>query len=144
MELCRRVEMLLPDGSGLRCSLPSEAQWEYSCRAGVSTPFSCGETITPVGMFPANGWGLHDMHGNVWEWCLDHWHGTYDDAPFDGRAWIDPAAKDSEAEEEQSRLLRGGSWGNRPGSCRSAYRSYDLPDGRNFCIGFRVCCLPQD
>ena len=59
-------------------------------------------------------------------------------------AWIDPAAKDSEAEEEQSRLLRGGSWGNRPGSCRSAYRSYDLPDGRNFCIGFRVCCLPQD
>lgn len=169
MELCRRVEMLLPDGSGLRCSLPREAQWEYACRAGASTPFSCGETITPelanidgnytyadgpkgedrqqttpVGMFPANGWGLHDMHGNVWEWCLDHWHGTYDDAPFDGRAWIDPAAKDSEAEEEQSRLLRGGSWFLRSRFCRAACRNDARPGNRNSRIGFRVCCLPQD
>jgi formylglycine-generating enzyme required for sulfatase activity len=169
MELCRRVEMLLPDGSGLRCTLPSEAQWEYACRAGESTPFSCGETITPelanfdgnytyadgpkgedrqqttpVGMFPANGWGLHDMHGNVWEWCLDHWHGTYDDAPFDGRAWIDPAAKDSEAEEEQSRLLRGGSWFLRSRFCRSACRNDARPGNRNSRIGFRICCLSQD
>ncbi|MFM7238149.1 MAG: SUMF1/EgtB/PvdO family nonheme iron enzyme [Cyanobium sp.] len=169
MEFCRRVDSLLPDGSGLRCTLPSEAQWEYACRAGESTPFSCGETITPelanyngvhtyadgpkgeyrkqttpVGIFPANGWGLHDMHGNVWEWCLDHWHETHDDAPFDGRAWIDPAAKDSEAENNQLRLLRGGSWFNGPGLCRSAYRSNLLPDGRSISGGFRVCCLPQD
>ena len=169
MEFCRRVDTLLLDGSGLHCSLPSEAQWEYACRAGESTPFSCGETITSefanyngnytyvngpkgeyrqqttrVGIFPANGWGLHDMHGNVWEWCLDHWHGTYDDAPFDGRAWIDPAAKDSEAEEEQTRLLRGGSWDVHPRDCRSACRFFIHPVKRSFFIGFRVCCLPQD
>ena len=168
MEFCRRVETLLPVGSGLRCSLPSEAQWEYACRAGESTPFSCGETITPelanyngshtyadgpkgeygkqttpVWIFPANGWGLHDMHGNVWEWCLDHWHESYDNAPFDGRAWINPAAKDSEAEEEQPRLLRGGSWFDLPRGCRSAYRYHFLPDDANDLVGFRVVCLPQ-
>jgi formylglycine-generating enzyme required for sulfatase activity len=169
MEFCRRLDTLLPDGSGLHCTLPSEAQWEYACRAGESTPFSCGETITPelanyagsytyadgpkgddrqqttpVGIFPSNGWGLQDMHGNVWEWCLDHWHGTYDDAPFDGRAWINPAAKDSEAEQKQPRLLRGGSWFALPRFCRSACRNGDLPDNRNDDLGFRVCCLPQD
>ncbi|MFM7286076.1 MAG: formylglycine-generating enzyme family protein [Cyanobium sp.] len=169
MEFCRRLDTLLPGTSGLRCTLPSEAQWEYACRAGGSMPFSCGETITPelanydgnhtyangpkgecrqqttpVGMVPANGWGLHDMHGNVWEWCLDHWHGSYDDAPFDGRAWINPAAKDSKAEEEQPRLLRGGSWGNRPMGCRSAHRGHGLPDGAVSLVGFRVVCLPQD
>jgi formylglycine-generating enzyme required for sulfatase activity len=168
MEFCRRLDTLLPDGSGLRCSLPSEAQWEYACRAGESTPFSCGETITPelanydgnytyadgpkgeyrqqtwpVGILPANGWGLHDMHGNVWEWCLDHWHETYDDAPFDGRAWINPAAKDSEAEQEQPRLLRGGSWLIDPGFCRSAFRFHNQPGNADGNVGFRVVCLPQ-
>ncbi|MCS5691715.1 SUMF1/EgtB/PvdO family nonheme iron enzyme [Cyanobium sp. FGCU-6] len=122
MEFCRRVETLLPVGSGLRCSLPSEAQWEYACRAGESTPFSCGETIspelanyvandtyadgpkgkyreqtTPVGMFPANAWGLHDMHGNVWQWCADDWHPTCFGAPNDGRPWIDPGAETPQA-----------------------------------------------
>ncbi|MFM7550412.1 MAG: SUMF1/EgtB/PvdO family nonheme iron enzyme, partial [Cyanobacteriota bacterium] len=148
MEFCRRVDTLLPGTSGLSCTLPSEAQWEYACRAGASTPFSCGETITPelsnyignytyadgpkgehrrqttpVGALPANPWGLHDMHGNVWEWCLDHWHKNYDDAPFDGRAWFYPVSKDSKAEEDQYRLLRGGSWLSLPRICRSAYRS---------------------
>ncbi|MBM3668224.1 MAG: formylglycine-generating enzyme family protein [Actinobacteria bacterium] len=169
MEFCRRLDTLLPGSSGLRCSLPSEAQWEYACRAGESTPFSCGETIspelanyngsfsyadgpkgedrqqtTPVGAFPANPWGLHDMHGNVWEWCLDHWHETYDEAPFDGRAWIDPAAKDSEAEDNQSRLLRGGSLFDYPRDCRSAYRALSGPDHASHSLGFRVVCLPQD
>jgi len=161
MEFCRRVDTMLPVGSGLRCTLPSEAQWEYACRAGESTPFSCGETITPelanydgsytyangpkgeyrkqttpVGMFPANPWGLHDMHGNVWEWCLDHWHDSYEGAPTDGSAW--------ESGFGLRRLLRGGSWNDRPRYCRSAYRSYILLDGRGSGIGFRVVCLPQD
>ena len=169
MEFCRRVETFLPDGSGLHCTLPSEAQWEYACRAGESTPFACGETITPelanydanytyadgpkgeyreqtmpVGMFPANAWGLHDMHGNVWEWCLDHWHENYDEAPFDGRAWINPDTRDSDAEEEQPRLLRGGSWYYFPGFCRSAARYLYQPVLASLNVGFRVVCLPQD
>ncbi|MFN9955366.1 MAG: formylglycine-generating enzyme family protein, partial [bacterium] len=103
-------------------TLPSEAQWEYACRAGTTTPFAFGETLTdeqanyrasetygkgpkgayreqttPVGMFPANGWGVQDMHGNVWEWCLDQWHGNYEGAPEDGSAWL--ADGDGKAEQ---------------------------------------------
>ena len=93
--------------------LPSEAEWEYACRAGTTTPFYFGETITtelanyngnytygeepkgkyreqttPVGQFPPNAFGLYDMHGNVWEWCADHWHDNYEGAPTDGSAWL--------------------------------------------------------
>ena len=168
MEFCRRVETLLPAGGGLRCTLPSEAQWEYACRAGTATLFHFGATITPelanydgnhaygngpkgefrqqttpVGMFPANAWGLQDMHGNVSEWCLDHWHETYDEAPFDGGAWIEPAGKDLKALEERTRLLRGGSWYGDPGGCRSAHRSHAQPDFASSFVGFRVVCLPQ-
>ncbi len=93
--------------------------------------------------FPANAWGLHDMHGNVWEWCLDHWHGSYaegdEEAPTDGSAWIE-----KNDAENQSRLLRGGSWNDFPGYCRSAYRHLNHPDLAINRIGFRVCCLPQD
>mgnify|MGYP003341007155 FL=1 len=139
-----------------------------ACRASTSTPFSFGDTLTselanyngtytyasgpkgeyreqttPVGVFPANGWGLHDMHGNVWEWCLDEWHGSYEGAPADGSAWLDqPGAKGDQ--EGERRLLRGGSWNFNPGVCRSAYRSDILPDDRGSHVGFRVCCLPQD
>jgi len=95
LEFCRR----LSQRTGQRYGLPSEAQWEYACRAGSTTPFHFGATLTPemanydtkqttdVGMFPANTWGLHDMHGNVWEWCHDEWHNNYDGAPTDGGAW---------------------------------------------------------
>ena len=101
-----------------------------------------GQT-TPVGMFPANAWGLQDMHGNVREWCLDEWHDSYDGAPLDDQARVD----DMEAEKRKGTvkiMLRGGSWSNIPKSCRSAYRNYNPPLNRTNYIGFRVCCLPQD
>ncbi|MFN4867415.1 MAG: SUMF1/EgtB/PvdO family nonheme iron enzyme [Cyanobium sp.] len=159
MAFCRQ----LAARTGRPYSLPSEAQWEYACRAGTTTAFAFGATITPalanydgnynvygpkveyrrqttpVGMFPANAWGLHDMHGNVWEWCLDHWHGSYAEAPEDGRAWVDAEDENSPAD----RLLRGGSWLGLPGDCRSADRHRLLPDGADYNVGFRVVCLPQ-
>ena len=156
-EFCRRLSVR----TGWDYSLPSEAQWEYACRAGTTTAFSFGETLTPelanysgnityascptrvyrqktteVGSFPANGWGLQDMHGNVWEWCLDPWHGSYEGAPADGSAWT--------AGGGASKLLRGGSWDSHPANCRSAFRYNDPPVDRYSLIGFRVCCLPQD
>ena len=159
LEFCRR----LSQRTGQRYGLPSEAQWEYACRAGSTTPFHFGATLTPdlanyngnhvygngpkgtyreqtveVASFAANGWGLHDMHGNVWEWCADHWHGSYKGAPTDGSAWFNP-----KAEEHESRLLRGGSWLNHPGYCRSACRPHHQPGGVNHYVGLRVVCLPQ-
>jgi formylglycine-generating enzyme required for sulfatase activity len=89
-------------------------------------------------MFPANAWGLHDMHGNVWEWCLDHWHESYEGAPTDGSAWLNDSDSD-----EGSRLLRGGSWYGNPGNCRSACRNHIQPGNANNDVGFRVVCLPQ-
>ena len=172
-EFCNR----LSQRTGRLYTLPSEAQWEYACRAGSITPFHFGPTITPelanyngrstygdgpkgeyreqttpVGMFPANAWGLHDMHGNVWEWCLDHWHDSYEGAPADGSAWLnttEPTKKatskkenNSESEDEL-RLLRGGSWLYYPGDCRSAYRLHFQPGSANDDVGFRVVCLPH-
>jgi formylglycine-generating enzyme required for sulfatase activity len=160
MAFCQR----LAERTGRPYSLPSEAQWEYACRAGTTTAFGFGATITPalanydgnwcyangpkgeyrkqstpVGMFPANAWGLHDMHGNVWEWCLDHWHGRYAGAPKDGRAWVDTENENSFA----SRLLRGGSWYLFPRDCRSAFRALGRPGLAISGVGFRVVCLPQ-
>jgi formylglycine-generating enzyme required for sulfatase activity len=162
MEFCHR----LSQRTGRYYTLPSEAQWEYACRAGTTTPFHCGTTINTnlanydgtkvygdgekgehrqqtvdVASFPANPWGLHDMHGNVWEWCADHWHSNYEGAPEDGRAWIDEGAK---ANDLNWRLLRGGSWVGSPKGCRSACRLNLHPGSRGVDIGFRVCCLPQD
>ncbi len=164
MEFCNR----LSQRTGRTYTLPSEAQWEYACRAGTSTPFHFGETMTPelanyrgtfnyangpkgeyreqttpVGMFPANAWGLQDMHGNVLEWCLDHWHETYEGAPIDGSAWLDDEGPTAAEDSEKRRLLRGGSWNGLPGLCRSACRFHDLPDDASFSVGFRVVCLPQ-
>ena len=140
--------------------LPSEAEWEYACRAGTTTPFYFGETITTdrvnfngnhpygsapkgiyraqttdVGSLPPNGFGLHDMHGNIREWCEDHLHRNYNGAPIDGRAWVNP-----DALENAYRMLRGGSWFSIPQDCRSAVRSGNSPDDRIDVIGFRVVC----
>jgi formylglycine-generating enzyme required for sulfatase activity len=164
MEFCAR----LSQRTGRTYRLPSEAQWEYACRAGTTTPFHFGETLTselanyrasftyangprgkyreqttPVGMFPANAWGLQDMHGNVWEWCLDHWHDSYEGAPTDGSAWVEEEGVKGE-QSSKGRLLRGGSWFDPPQDCRSAFRFRFHPDGRGNDGGFRVCCLPQD
>jgi formylglycine-generating enzyme required for sulfatase activity len=164
MAFCQRLRLR----TSKNYTLPSEAQWEYACRAGTTTPFHCGATIstklanyngkevygdgekgdyrqqtTDVFSFPANAWGLHDMHGNVWEWCADQWHDNYEGAPEDGRAWIDKESKENN-EEQKGRLLRGGSWDDAPWDCRSAFRLSSPPVYRDDTFGFRVCCLPQD
>ncbi|MBF2035599.1 MAG: SUMF1/EgtB/PvdO family nonheme iron enzyme [Leptolyngbyaceae cyanobacterium T60_A2020_046] len=157
-EFCAR----LTKHTGRTYRLPSEAEWEYACRAGTTTPFYFGETITPdlvnysgnysygaapkgqyreattdVGSFPPNGFGLYDMHGNVWEWCLDHWHdgygGLFHKAPPDGSAWLS-------SDENKFLLRRGGSWVYGPRDCRCAFRNRLVPGGRNDNIGFRVVC----
>jgi formylglycine-generating enzyme required for sulfatase activity len=137
--------------------LPSEAEWEYACRAGTTTPFYFGETITgklanydasntyadepkgeyrkettPVGQFPPNAFGLYDMHGNVWEWCADTWHDNYDGAPRDGSVWTKNG-------NDNRSPLRGGSWYLNPYFCRSAFRSSNHR-GLNGYFGFRVVC----
>ena len=184
-EFCRR----LSHHTGRTYRLPSEAEWEYACRAlpitaagtaragdvfndgSVSPPFHFGQTIsdelsnycaenrevnvtpnkgnygrgpigqyrgetTEVGQFPANQFGLHDMHGNILEWCEDDWHSSYEGAPSDGSAWIEVNRESAE------RVLRGGSWAYNPVDCRSACRSNVSRGNRNRFIGFRVCCVP--
>ncbi|MEL7356935.1 MAG: formylglycine-generating enzyme family protein [Cyanobacteria bacterium J06560_6] len=138
--------------------LPTEAEWEYACRAGTVTTFCFGDMIltevanydgsayvdgsngknrgktTSVNEFDvANAFGLSDMHGNIWEWCQDHWHENYQDAPTDSSAWFT-------SDKEARRIVRGGSWINYPGYCRSAYRGDDTPDNRYGDVGFRVSC----
>jgi formylglycine-generating enzyme required for sulfatase activity len=129
--------------------LPSEAEWEYACRAKTTTPFCFGETITdklanygfqrskttPVGEFPPNAFGLYDLHGNLWEWCQDHWHENYEGAPINGSSWLD-----LDASKDAFRLLRGGSWYYDPRDCRSASRYFFTPVFRNDYFGFRVVC----
>ena len=128
--------------------LPTEAEWEYACRAGTTTPYHFGEVIihdlanysggagstTAVGSFGvANEFGLYDMYGNVWEWCADHWHDNYDGASTDRSAWI-------EGGDSSRRVLRGGSWRSLPQLCRSAFRDHCYPHYRLNRIGFRVVC----
>ena len=145
----------LGDFGNLTPRLPTEAEWEYACRAGTTTPFYFGETIsadqanyngkyvygkgkqgvyreqtTDVGSFPPNAWGLCDMHGNIWEWCEDAWHSNYNGAPNDGRAWLVSGGS--------YRVLRGGSWDNEPRNVRSAYRNGCDPALRGDFVGFRV------
>ena len=143
VEFCKR----LSKKTGKDYRLPSEAEWEYACRSGTTSPYHFGKEITEglanhddhckgtteVGKFPANPLGLHDMHGNVWEWCLDHWHENYEGAPTDGRAWVTGG-------DDLFRVVRGGSWINDPWYCRSASRYGDYPVNRSRRIGFRVCC----
>ena len=173
VEFCARLSKL----TGKEYRLPSEAEWEYACRAGTTTPFYFGETITgklanydasytyanepkgeyregttPVGQFPPNAFGLYDMHGNVWEWCLDPWHESYQDKTrTDSEVWDEEQSEEQYLldknnviqllSDERTRVLRGGSRNGNPWYCRSAYRSRLDPDNRlNSGIGFRVVC----
>ena len=165
-EFCKK----LSQKTGKRVRLPTEAQWEYACRAGTTTDYNTGATLNPgqadclfsassaspgyweklkgwvrsffpepkqtrggpkpVGSFKPNGFGLYDMHGNIWQWCAD-WHGDdyYANSPA-----MDPAGPESGA----CRVLRGGCWYGYPQFCRSADRYWSVPDVRYFTIGFRV------
>jgi hypothetical protein len=94
-------------------------------------------------MFPANAWGLQDMHGNVWEWCLDDWHGSYEGAPVDGTAWLDGAEEKSKGGGEERKLLRGGSWGSIPGDCPRPAASTSSPSMPSTTSGFVWCASPR-
>ena len=158
VEFCKRLSRK----TGRNYRLPSEAEWEYACRAGTTTPFHFGETITAnlanyngnypyyhypdapkgesrqktteVGSFPANAFGLYDMHGNVWEWCADPWHKNYEDAPADGRVW-------QSGGDDSFRMLRGGSLGYNAWLCRSACRLREDPGARFGPNGLRLVAV---
>ena len=152
VEFCDR----LSEKIGTAYRLPSEAEWEYACRSSTKSPYHFGQTITTtvanyngqynykygpqgihrqqttdVGSFSPNGFGLFDMHGNVWEWCADPWHDNYHGAPSDGSVW--------ELDGDNSRrVVRGGSWYLPPKYSRSACRASYVPDGKRWDCGFRV------
>jgi eukaryotic-like serine/threonine-protein kinase len=154
VEFCQK----LSQKTGKTYRLPSEAEWEYACRAGTTTPFYFGETITTdlanydinhiyasppkgvfraetteVGKFPPNAFGLYDMHGNVWEWCQDSWHDNYNNTPTDGSAWVN--------NDNKIKLLRGGSWYHYLAYCRSAYRVNNTCGNGSYIFGFRLVFL---
>ena len=163
-EFCDRMSK----ATGRVYRLPSEAEWEYACRAQTTTPFHFGATntinlanycgqdqkikgifykgtygnelngfyrqeTTEIDIFLANTFGLHDMHGNIWEWCADYYHNNYQEAPSDCSVWLING-------NEESRILRGGSWNSPPNICRSAFRFLGNPSSGNKNIGFRVVC----
>ena len=157
-EAAKEFCAILAKRTGRLYRLPSEAEWEYACRAGTTTPFAFGETITPEivnynGDYPyakakkgrcrietvpvgslgvPNAFGLFDMHGNVWEWCEDVWHNNYDSAPTNGSARLSGG-------DSIFRALRGGSSGIAARDCRSAFRRFeDLGDSFSLNVGFRV------
>ena len=155
-EFCQRLSTLIGGRSKYR--LPTEAEWEYACRAGTTTPFHFGETITgelanyrasdtyanevkgkerrkttAVGSFPPNAFGLYDLHGNVWELCKDDWHDNYQDAPNDGSAWTSATS--------MIKVIRGGSRLAYSFNCRSACRLYAARFDRLPHIGLRVVCV---
>jgi len=175
VEFCAR----LSQKTGHNYRLPSDAEWEYACRAGTTTPFYFGQTITTdqvnycgygdhgyynspksnyrrhaidVGSFPPNAFGLYDMHGNVMEWCADPSHNSYQGAPTDGSVWdensndnrylnsIDLLVKSEN--DNRYRRLRGGSWKNVPGNCRSANHKHTAVHRGYEGYGFRVVCAP--
>lgn len=128
--------------------LPSEAEWEFACRGGKATAFCSGDTeqqlarvgwykansagrVHDVGEKEANNYGLYDMHGNIWEWCEDDWHGNYERAPKDGSAWVNPS-------RGSERVARGGAYSNPPAVCRAAFRFRAVAIGRTKVLGFRI------
>jgi formylglycine-generating enzyme required for sulfatase activity len=150
LDFCKRVTIALRKlkliGEDEVIRLPTEAEWEYACRAGTATKYSFGDDATklgeyawftgnakgndpPVGVKKANPWGLYDMHGYVWEWCLDAWRDNYEKAPEDGS----PVQGDKDAK----RVIRGGAWTEEADACRSASRRGVAVDTRTAAIGFR-------
>ena len=154
-QFCEKLSQLV----GRKFRLPTEAEWEYACRGKTQTAFHFGSTIgtelanyngqgnygsgfkgdnrqetTNVDLFPANQFGLYDLHGNVAEWCADTWHSGYQNAPDDGSAWISDNSQDL-------RVLRGGSWRHLPDSCRSAHRLKSLPNSKSDAISFRIATI---
>jgi formylglycine-generating enzyme required for sulfatase activity len=148
---CKKLSQI----TGKTYRLPTEAEWEYACRAGTTTRYYFGDdanqlgdyawyngnsqdTTHPVGQKKPNAWGLYDMSGNVWEWCEDNWHNSYKNAPSDGSAWL--------TNDNNLKLLRGGSWVNPPANCRSASRYNGIVlnvfrrDVHYSSVGFRVVC----
>ncbi|MFK8017828.1 MAG: SUMF1/EgtB/PvdO family nonheme iron enzyme [Gammaproteobacteria bacterium] len=147
----------LSDETGAECRLPLESEWEYAARAGSNLEYWWGDApdrvgevtmntedsdsqwsgtkTAPVGQFPANPFGLHDMQGNVWEWTEDCWHESYEGAPTDGRAWGEEDNGDC-----SRRVVRGGSWVDVPRFARSAYRYWFNPEFSLSNVGFRVLC----
>ncbi|WP_240867090.1 SUMF1/EgtB/PvdO family nonheme iron enzyme, partial [Cylindrospermopsis raciborskii] len=157
LDFCEELSQI----TGRIYTLPSEAQWEYACRGGTSTEFYFGNTIstdlvnynyngdhgyslapqgqyrkqtTEVGSFPPNPFGLYDMHGNVWEWCLDHWRDHYQNIPKDGSPWVGKGIFGV----FRGHVLRGGSWCDSAKHCRSGSRNRHFSDKNN--LGFRVVC----
>ena len=155
VEFCEK----LSQKTGKTYRLPSEAEWEYACRAGTTTPFYFGETITTdlvnydgnfpyasapkgeyreqttnVGNFPPNSFGLYDMHGNIWEWCQDIYNSSYQGAPIDGTPWLNGS-------DNNTKLLRGGSWIDFAWDCRSAFRFRLARAYRFNYVGFRVVAV---
>jgi formylglycine-generating enzyme required for sulfatase activity len=153
LKFCQR----LSEKTGRVYQLPSETQWEYACRAGTSTPFSFGETLTSDianfngehifrdeprgiyfhatsegGIFPPNAFGLYDMHGNLWEWCADNWLDDYSSSPRDSSSY--------QNKNSRYRVARGGSWHEPASLCRSAARLRVLQSDAEEFIGFRVVC----
>jgi formylglycine-generating enzyme len=156
VEFCRRLSDSPEERQAARVyRLPTEAEWEYACRAGTTSPFCCGPSLsgpqanfdanfplgeaarakpagrtTPVGSFPANNFGLFDMHGNLWEWCADWYDGNY----YRSSPRRDPPGPTT----GRFRVVRGGSWRNHASTCRAAYRNALVPNNRDPYTGFRV------
>ncbi len=153
LEFCAKLSKL----TNRNFRLPTEAEWEYACRARTTTLFSFGETIstdsanfdgekpfgktpkglfrnclTSIGTFPPNGFGVCDMHGNVWEWCADVWHENYIGAPNDGSAWLKNG-------DQGYCVQRGGAWNVSADRCRSAFRVGDIAHNSEHIVGLRVC-----
>jgi formylglycine-generating enzyme required for sulfatase activity len=149
-DFCRKVTMelrqrkLLADGEEIR--LPSEAEWEYACRAGTTTNYAFGDAAEdlkdhawflgnskgedpPVGKKKPNAWGLYDLHGYVWEWCADAWHPSHEGAPAD--------AAPRQAPNARERVVRGGSWADEAEAARSAHRQSLPAETRSDTVGLR-------
>ncbi len=146
---CQKLSQI----TGKTYRLPTEAEWEYACRAGTTTRYYFGDDANqlgdyawyransqskthPVGQKKPNAWGLYDMSGNVWEWCEDNWHDNYIGAPKDGSAWTI-----NNDNRSHPKCLRGGSWNYGPNDCRSAFRFRSNPVGVSNYDGFRVACV---